>query len=775
MGPRRSGRGEDPDLAAITRERAAPVNTDGSEVVDENAGRLPMTPDLWKKIYVRRNDSLILLYDLTISDGPGIKKLKDDLEAKDKGYAALNKNFRYRQNNYGSELSKEIESWGELVEYLVRQDIDLNGLCLSPEQREYLFEYELQGCNLNNGHLKNAVLDGMDLSEAKFTGCELERASLKSTTGSRPDFSGARAYKADFSGARYTLPNFSKMYAPFSEHFRSVYEGAGFDNTDWTQARGVGATFILNGYSSGRHSLDISGGFFAGAQFCGVAAERSAPRLKFSRTDFSGACFYNIELAAGNDFGKRADFSPLHHDDPRLTDEEKQFIAGHKQWTQNAEAPDGAKISPDVQLTFEQQNRLYTMFSETQIAEPSYEEDVLFFSTGPVLIRSGFHECRLGELTDILPECLRKKLEETGGPVIVEDASAPPAPDKKGPSIKLPQIACDEELVQLQVAALKTASVADALKIGSDLQASLAEVIKAVGNWAMTDLGARQPVSEKILLLNQKFNECSCAKMLKTPELPPPAPAVVEEPAVRQRRALWSRTPTPAPVRAEPSPEDKIREMRLAALAEGKSRFSAVQGGSAELAAAISGTLVQNEQELLNIEALKKFAGVIEGALQLYISQIEQAQPEIEALNPDAAVAVQMRKASLVQSQTNLAELKDDLGAVMTNVTATDAACRWLQGVILPDLEVHFIRAASIQNLAQELCERDISGKSMSDSATGLYRLLDLLPSTAGKILGEAFDKARQDIGRQLAEARTLIDKGHREKTDKLKQILAFS
>ena len=233
------------DWPAQGRERKAPGEQQ----------KQPMPGDLWTKIYALRNGQLTVLYDL--DDPQSAKKACKEFDAKKRTY-------QYYADGYTR--TEKIDSWGGFVEAAVRNGADLTGLCLGPDQKKYLYAFELQNRKLANAKLDHAQLDGMDFSGTIFAGATLRNASLRDTTGQSPDFSGVKGYLLDLSGARYTEPNFKSMNAPRSIHFRSAYDQPQFSETDWNSARLVGASLFLKE----SYNLDLSSALAANCLFYGM-------------------------------------------------------------------------------------------------------------------------------------------------------------------------------------------------------------------------------------------------------------------------------------------------------------------------------------------------------------------------------------------------------------------------------------------------------------------------------------------------------------------------
>ncbi len=729
----------------------------------------PMPSDVWGKIYGMRNGQLVLLYSL---DDDGFKKMREQ----GKGNSVLSsdldkKTHKYTTSHNGySDKTYAVDSWGAFVEYAARIKLDLTGLALSPEQKKYRYEFELQNRQLSEGKLDFANLENMDLTGTDFTGAAMQQANLKNTSGKKPDFAKVNGYQADFSGSTYTEPDFSGMKAPRSVHFGSTYNLPVFGDTDWNSAHIVGSRFFLkhdNNRTYGDASVNVSSGLLAGCLFYGMDTDPLASPLHFSQAAFPGSCFYNINLTPGQDC-KKADFSPLLLKDPRLTAPEQEFMRTFGQWLNSEKAMDGVKVSPEVNVPLDD-SRIYSMFSEVRFDDQSYYAP-LFFSKGQVLNRSSFHECEVADIAKILPKNMAERLGVVDAPVIQqvepEQAAEPAsAPVSDSNALPIPTIAFDKDEIALQVQALKTASIADTLSVGGKLQTALIDTTKLVSGWAMNHLG-RQSLRDDVDKLAASIKAASMSELFT----PPPAPApAAEPPPPPQKKSSWR-----AFFSLSESEQTVMAASRPEAPPPPPDRFGVINEEMAAFPHSLGTSIDVNKEDVANAEKVKKFLQTMQDAFTAYIGELQAVAPELKDKNPDVLPYAEMRRKSLEESRNLVAKLNDSMGEFVRTTASDGAIYQWTQGVTIPSLTTEFTKAAVVYELAGALA-RD-QDKALADRRlSGLYNAL--ITGNTSKPAAErvqiVFNAIQENIVAQLQEIDKTLEKMQTQRGEILKTVLS--
>ncbi len=770
---------------------SSPSSSAKPDIVSPDTKRMPMPKDVWQDIYAIRNGQLVRLYSLsTEKDRNDIRECYRKLSGNRSsyGHAILSEDLKFTHPH--TRQNAEITSWGSFVEFAAFRGLDLRGLALSPEQKKYAFEHELQGKMLQKAQLDNCNLDGCDLTGTDLSSAQLNQASLRDTTGTDVKFAGALAEQIDLTGASYVRPNFYKMHAPRSVHFRSCYDNPVLGKTNWTSSRMVGTTLMLGQDSN--DFLNIGGSLVAGCLFYGGGTEIIHPKLAYGKASFPGTAFYNISLVAGKVRGNRADFSPLLQNDPRLSQEEKDHVFS-SEWINGKHGFDGLLVSPDHSVAEEQGKKL-TVFSEVKFETADGDKgDVLFFSKGPVIERSNFHEVGIAELVDILPDDILAQMKAADLPVIAQQESSPDmaGQDAQKSASAIPDITFDKDMVGQQIENLKKASKAEAMALGNNVQVWFAEASTIVTNWAMAKLAIKSEFTEHLGHLIADFEgysivppeapETTVVEPEPEPEiqLPPPPPKGF---MASIRRSLlgplqedidWS-----AAVEARRNQDMRIRHRQQEAAEKAamkpqdlfETKISPELGA---LSVAATTALKGNMEGLEDVEALHRYLGTLKEVINTYLGGIEDITPSLLEENPSIIKIVEMCKYNLGESCRSLDRLDRGIAAFMDAVVDNGIAVHNVQGKIL-DLNIHFNKAAALHTLDKVL-EQDAQGYSNDEKLAGLYTMVVVVPVTqmsARTQIQEAFMQAKGNIVASLRDAHEVMVKSGESRKAALGAIL---
>jgi uncharacterized protein YjbI with pentapeptide repeats len=697
------------------------ANTPGQTPVEigaQHAEREPMPRNLWTKLYAHRNGQLELILDITTEEGRDKCFAANAVKFPKSSYSRseiIKSDLTYRRND--NTARESIQSWGDLVAFSISRGIDLSGLTVSDEQKNYSYRLELQGKNLNGGKFDHAVFDGMDLSNTNFFNTSLNFASLKNTTGVKPHFYSAVGQQMDFSGAKYLEPNFTKMVALRATHFNAVYDQATFEETNWNSSRFVGTQFFLKNASNSGFALDLSSSLAAACLFMGMGIEKVSPFIRFNQVAFPGSCFHNLKLYAGPGYMQKADFSPLSLNDPRLTPEEKVYAESFGQWLNSPDAQDGLKVSSETPLPELDTARIYAMFSETSILLYKKDADTQFFSKREVLSRTNFHECALVDLNTLLPEALRivvPKVQEV--PVIQEVVQ-----DTKADFLQVPHVTLDRAKLDEQIDDLKTASISSATSLGMDLQAAFSKAATFVSQWAIAGSGHQSAFSTHLKDLTDRLAAYDIDE--QTPVEAPPAP--LPEPVVPKKRGFFARAGMAMGLIGDNSLDVIAATVAIDPFKENDEKFARIRQDIGGIQDVVTKAIEKSAEKLTNIEELNTYLNTLHEAMTAYNEGIDNAMPELEEAKGATSAfvkAVLIRRQSLGQSEAMLETLKENVSQLLDVEIEKGAGIQWVQCPVLPTLNTQFTSASGLYDLSRSLRRND--GAYQNDKIlSGLYNV----------------------------------------------------
>lgn len=726
----------------------------------------PMPDPVWRKLYARHNGRLTEI--CSVANETALSEIRNEWRQRNRGSgmntAAIVCSDGGEISYNAGNVKRVVKSWGDLVEFAACRGIDMTGLTLSPEQKQYLYEFELQDKNLGKAKLSFAELDNMDLSGTKFSEAVLDHASLKNTAGLGVSFYKTKGYCLDLSGSHYSNPDVRYMKAPRSTHFKCVYDLPNFNETDWNSGHMVGSKLFVDKFSSW---LDMSGGFAAACLFYGMGTSTVEAKIRFSQAVFSGSGFYNLKLAASESRGRKGDFSPLLLQDPRLTEEEKAFVSAFGQWLNSDHGMDGVKVSPELSLATDGR-RIYSLFSETEIVAGSGASKSFFFSKGKVLSRDSFHECDLVDMIEIVPDVLKEKLQDTRAAVI----------EDKTPSAKSEEaearITYDADRISVQIDALKRASFNEAMQLGSDLQKVLAVKSKELAAWAMDNVGSRTSFNQALDAFLTQLLDCKLEREYIEPPPPPPEPPVNKE---EPENTSWTKSFFGSSrSKSEPSVEEALTKAltEMPAPVAEPDGFPELEEAMVSLLDAIESALIDNNQCLQNVQQYRKDLQALDEAFGAYIDGIETILPELEKNARDIHGLAKARQSSLRKSRDVVQLLSDHVYNLMAMVAGGGLTMQTFQGKIIPDIHAHFTRATGLHKLARA-CDNDPEAYKKDSQLEALYKTIvddSMYVRTGPENIRDSFEKARQDIACLLQETSEQLAAFREKQREPLQAIL---